>query len=282
MSDWGKGVNNDIGWGQGANNDIGWGSIYDKSNAGETLLSGGGGFNPSNLFSNGEEGVWYDPSDLSTLFQDAVGTVPVTANGDPVGKMLDKSGNANHAFQSVSGNRPVYNGLSYNGVDDFLDTGKTSFGNTSLFADSSEEFYVAVVANISFSNDGTVIAKGGSGTAQRNFQIYFQDNLSSPSIVIRGNKYETNWSLDDGQDHVIWANWDGSQMTVGYDDNDAIIIPVGSATLETTQRIIIGARTNGEGFHFEGKIGGVVIRDKSLTVEEKSETASFLLNKGIL
>ena len=43
MSDWGKGVNNDIGWGQGANNDIGWGSIYDKSYAGETLLGGGGG-----------------------------------------------------------------------------------------------------------------------------------------------------------------------------------------------------------------------------------------------
>jgi hypothetical protein len=42
MSDWGKGVINDIGWGQGANNDIGWGSIYDKSNAGETLLSGSG------------------------------------------------------------------------------------------------------------------------------------------------------------------------------------------------------------------------------------------------
>jgi hypothetical protein len=42
MSDWGKGVNNNIGWGQGADNNIGWGSIYDKSNAGETLLSGGG------------------------------------------------------------------------------------------------------------------------------------------------------------------------------------------------------------------------------------------------
>ena len=40
MSDWGKGVINDIGWGQGADNNIGWGSIYDKSNAGETLLSG--------------------------------------------------------------------------------------------------------------------------------------------------------------------------------------------------------------------------------------------------
>ena len=43
MSDWGKGVINNIGWGQGANNDIGWGSIYDKSYAGETLLGGGGG-----------------------------------------------------------------------------------------------------------------------------------------------------------------------------------------------------------------------------------------------
>ena len=38
MSDWGKGVNNDIGWGQGADNNIGWGSIYAKSNAGLTLL----------------------------------------------------------------------------------------------------------------------------------------------------------------------------------------------------------------------------------------------------
>jgi hypothetical protein len=50
MSDWGKGVINNIGWGQGANNDIGWGSIYDKSNAGETLLSsGGGGDDGSNI-----------------------------------------------------------------------------------------------------------------------------------------------------------------------------------------------------------------------------------------
>ena len=38
MSDWGKGVNNDIGWGQGADNNIGWGSIYAKSNSGLTLL----------------------------------------------------------------------------------------------------------------------------------------------------------------------------------------------------------------------------------------------------
>lgn len=43
------------------------------------------------LFSAGEQGVWYDPSDLSTLFQDSAGTIPVTAVGQPVGLILDKS-----------------------------------------------------------------------------------------------------------------------------------------------------------------------------------------------
>ena len=45
----------------------------------------------SSLFSNGEQGVWYDPSDLSTMYQDAAGTIPVTAVEQPVGLVLDKS-----------------------------------------------------------------------------------------------------------------------------------------------------------------------------------------------
>jgi hypothetical protein len=63
MSDWGKGVNNDIGWGQGANNDIGWGSIYDKSNAGETLLSSGGFEGFLNKFSGASLGLSLDKLD---------------------------------------------------------------------------------------------------------------------------------------------------------------------------------------------------------------------------
>lgn len=43
------------------------------------------------LFAAGEQGAWYDPSDLSTLYQDSAGTTPVTALGQPVGLMLDKS-----------------------------------------------------------------------------------------------------------------------------------------------------------------------------------------------
>lgn len=43
------------------------------------------------LFANGEQGFAYDPNDLSAMFQDAAGSVPVTAVGQPVGLMLDKS-----------------------------------------------------------------------------------------------------------------------------------------------------------------------------------------------
>jgi len=48
-------------------------------------------WNPRRLFANNEVGVWYDISDMSTLFQDSAGTTPVTAVEQPVGLILDKS-----------------------------------------------------------------------------------------------------------------------------------------------------------------------------------------------
>ena len=65
-------------------------------------------FKPEDLFFLGEQGAYYSPGDLSTLFQDAAGTTPVTADGDPVGLAVDKSGNAVDAVQSVSAARPQY------------------------------------------------------------------------------------------------------------------------------------------------------------------------------
>jgi hypothetical protein len=43
------------------------------------------------LFANSEVGAWYDPSDLTTMFQDRAGKTPVTADGQTVGLILDKS-----------------------------------------------------------------------------------------------------------------------------------------------------------------------------------------------
>jgi len=65
-------------------------------------------FWPSDLFLGGIPGAWYDPTDLSTMFQDSTGTTPVTAVEQPVGRILDKSGNANHATQATAASRPTY------------------------------------------------------------------------------------------------------------------------------------------------------------------------------
>ena len=59
------------------------------------------------LFANNEQGFFYDPNDLSTMFQDAAETVPVTAVGQPVGLIRDKSGRNNHAYQTRSPARPI-------------------------------------------------------------------------------------------------------------------------------------------------------------------------------
>ena len=59
------------------------------------------------LFASGERGLLLDPSDFSSLFQDIAGTTPVTAVGQYVGKILDKSGNANHLAAPADANRPI-------------------------------------------------------------------------------------------------------------------------------------------------------------------------------
>lgn len=59
------------------------------------------------LFASGEQGILLDLYDQSTLFQDAAGTTPVTALGQPVGKILDKSGRGNHATQATAASRPT-------------------------------------------------------------------------------------------------------------------------------------------------------------------------------
>ena len=84
------------------------------------------------LFAANEPGVWYDPSDLSTLFQDAVGTLPVTGVEQPVGLMLDKSRslgpNLAPSTGSLSGWTLVQTGGSVTVVDGGLFLNTTGTG----------------------------------------------------------------------------------------------------------------------------------------------------------
>jgi hypothetical protein len=71
---------------------------------------------------------WYDPYDLSTMFQDDAGTTPVTAANQTVGRILDKSGNGYHRIQPSADSRPILRNsgglwyLEYDGVDDGMYT----------------------------------------------------------------------------------------------------------------------------------------------------------------
>ena len=62
---------------------------------GSVVSFGAQQFDPSELFLGGTAGAWYDPSDLSTMFDTSAGTTPVAMPGlgapVPVGLMLDKS-----------------------------------------------------------------------------------------------------------------------------------------------------------------------------------------------
>lgn len=97
------------------------------------------------LFANGEQGFFYDPNDLSTMWQDQAKLLPVTGEGQPVRHILDKSGNNNHAFATSSATRPILRKnattgayyLAFDGADDSLVTNNIDFTATdkvSLFA----------------------------------------------------------------------------------------------------------------------------------------------------
>jgi len=70
-------------------------------------IGGGAVWTPALWFLASEQGIWLDPSDFSTMFQDSVGSTPVTAVEQPVGRILDKSGRGNHASQATSAARPT-------------------------------------------------------------------------------------------------------------------------------------------------------------------------------
>lgn len=134
------------------------------------------------LFANGEQGFFYDPNDLSTMFQDAAGTVPVTGAGQRVGLMLDKSGRNNHAYQTNSASRPILrkndvtgaNYLAFDGVDDSFLTNNIDFTVT------SEITVLASVQKLRDSSTGVLLEI--STRANANVGSFFFAEPNTPNI----------------------------------------------------------------------------------------------------
>lgn len=147
-------------------------------------------FDPLTLFAQGQQGAWYDPSDLATLFQDAAGTIPVTADGDPVGLMLDKSGNGHHASQSTTAAKPVYrtdgmlHWLEFDGVDDYMASPAVLDGPDFMFVTGMQTVAPADAFQAYWSFGGRVFRRrndpGGAGL-EWNVQAG-GSNLYDPSV----------------------------------------------------------------------------------------------------
>jgi hypothetical protein len=203
MSDWGKGVINNIGWGQGADNNIGWGNIYDKSNAGETLLSGSGFEGMLDLFPNGSFAA--SPRKLRANYADDSTTVVRNDNSDQLGigfadneldqtsllsftgsgdgfsvDFKDQTGNGRNFSQSSAASQPkiVSNGsvilangkptLSYDGTNDHLRRPAQNF------ITPTNKLQVSVVAKNAKSNIGGneyIMGQYGSGQDERSWAI---------------------------------------------------------------------------------------------------------------
>lgn len=137
------------------------------------------------LFKNGEQGVWFDPSDLKTMFQDVNEATPVTKDGDPVALIKDKSGNNNHATQTTASARPIYrtdgelHWLEFDGVDDWLKTSKII--NVS---------YTTAIHLMSYSGNAGSASLFGIRSGKGQFHQFYNLNGNSAGV--------TYGSIDDG------------------------------------------------------------------------------------
>ncbi len=161
-----------------------------------TLREGGGGYSPLALFAAGEKGGWYDPSDPSTMFKDTAGTIPVTADGDRVARINDKSGNGNHATQATTAARPLYKtsgGLSwllFDGIDDFLATSAV---------DCTATDKMSVFAGVRKLSDAAVgiIVELGASVANGRFNLYGPGSAGQPTFGnnLRGDTADVGYGI---------------------------------------------------------------------------------------
>ena len=173
-------------------------------------------YDPATLFTAGQKGAWFDASDITTLFQDAAGTIPVTTLGQPVGKWLDKSGNNNHATQSTAGLRPTWQidaEGNYNVT--FTKTGQQLATRPIDFTGTAQMMVCAGINVVDSSSAGVAVELGADvNTVNGSFLIGAPSSVADHSLYLRGTttiRAAIN-NVVDGDD-IITGLFDISQAT---------------------------------------------------------------------
>ena len=116
-----------------------------------------------------ENGFLFDVSDLNTLFQDNEGLIPVTNLGQPVGLILDKSGNGNNLtlFNAVLSKSFDKYCIVFNGIDsygalpkDILNGAESLFVNINIEMSNVNDNNFPLFASISNTSNVTRFGMG--------------------------------------------------------------------------------------------------------------------------
>lgn len=241
-------------------------------------------FSPADLFANGEDGAWYDPSDLSTLWQDTAGTSAVTTAGQSVARIDDKSGNGRHLTQATAADRPTYQSsgglhwLDFDGAD-FLQlstasTNITEGGGTIAAVASSDDLNSVDGLIEEFIDDAT--------DANRN--ALFFDTRTSPRRLFNYACDATDRFIDldaeiNGDAKTFIFSSDGSTGGAYLDNVQQGSSVTTTANFSANTKITLGRQNAGQ-LALDGKIYGAIILDRGLTAEQRNNLHFWFSDKA--
>ena len=175
-------------------------------------------FSPGELFANGEQGAWYDPSDFATLYQDSAGTTPVTALGQPVGLMLDKAnwdgrGVVNLLTQTEAFDQSPW-GLSSSGTG----VNPVVTANASVAPDgttTADKVELDVGAGVTTSDRSVISQNFTVSTQAYTFSLWAKGDTGGEEILIRNaaNAYTKIVLTTQWQRFSFTANGSGSAVS---------------------------------------------------------------------
>jgi hypothetical protein len=189
------------------------------------LADAASSFNPASLFANGEPGVWYDPSDFSTMFQDAAGTTPVTAVEQPVGLLLDRSKGlalgsdlvTNGDFSSGAG-WTLQAGQSISGGELAFIASSGVAGRTDTFTNNATYKVTIVIASYT-AGDVQISINGGSFmefdiTATGTYTRYIRAGNTTTNLNIAAAGGASTWGMTSVSVYELPGNH-AFQSTIG-------------------------------------------------------------------
>lgn len=227
------------------------------------------------FFSNGEQGGWYDPSDRTTLFQDSAGTTPVTAMGQPVGLILDKSKGL------VLGPELVTNGTFDTNIagwnPGFSNSGTATWDNGRLRnpqRGSAVQRGVQTVAGKSYKVSALLESNGVGNT-----QIYISNStatsgnyLAVSKPVIGGPKVIDLFFTATAATTYVWLYVGGTTGNIGWFDNISVRELPGNHAfqLASTSRPVFKLDENGKHYlKFDGVDDFLITNSINFTATDK-------------